>query len=77
MIGAGFASNTKKQPGMNRQDELSQEPVNKPMNWDFVEKEHIEKVLKHFSGNKRQTALAIGWAINTLNAKMEKYGLES
>ena len=56
---------------------LSQEPVNKPMNWDFVEKEHIEKVLKHFSGNKRQTALAIGWAINTLNAKMEKYGLES
>ena len=45
------------------------------MNWEFVEKEHIERVLKHFNGNKRQTALAIGWAINTLVSKMEKYGI--
>jgi transcriptional regulator with PAS, ATPase and Fis domain len=55
---------------------LKQEPVNKPMNWDYIEKEHIERVLKHFNGNKRQTALAIGWAINTLGAKMEKYGIK-
>ncbi len=54
---------------------LKQEPSNKPMNWEYVEKEHILKVLNHFQGNKRQTALAIGWAINTLNTKMEKYGI--
>jgi DNA-binding NtrC family response regulator len=45
------------------------------MNWDYIEREHIVRVLKHFEGNKRQTALAIGWAINTLVAKMEKYGV--
>jgi transcriptional regulator with PAS, ATPase and Fis domain len=53
-----------------------QDPIDQPMNWEYVEKEHIQRVLKHFQGNKRQTALAIGWAINTLNTKMEKYGLE-
>ncbi len=55
---------------------LKQEAFNKPMNWEYIEKEHIERVLKHFNGNKRQTALAIGWAINTLVSKMEKYGVE-
>jgi DNA-binding NtrC family response regulator len=55
---------------------IFQEPMDQPMNWEYVEKEHIQKVLKHFNGNKRQTALAIGWAINTLNSKMERYGLE-
>jgi DNA-binding NtrC family response regulator len=55
---------------------LKQESVNKPMNWDYIEKEHIERVLKHYNGNKRQTAIAIGWAINTLGAKMEKYGFK-
>jgi DNA-binding NtrC family response regulator len=55
---------------------LFQEPVNQPMNWEHVEKEHIKKVLKHFRGNKRQSALAIGWAINTLVSKMDRYGLE-
>ncbi len=54
---------------------LFQAPSNKPMNWDFIEKEHISYVLNHFNGNKRQTALAIGWSINTLNAKVEKYGI--
>jgi DNA-binding NtrC family response regulator len=54
---------------------IFQEPVDQPMNWEYVEKEHIQKVLKHFDGNKRQTAIAIGWAINTLVSKMEKYGL--
>jgi DNA-binding NtrC family response regulator len=55
---------------------LMQEPSNQPMNWEYVEMEHILKVLKHFNGNKRQTALAIGWAINTLNAKMERYKID-
>ncbi len=54
---------------------LFQDAMNKPMNWDYIEREHIVRVLKHFESNKRQTALAIGWAINTLVAKMEKYGL--
>jgi transcriptional regulator with PAS, ATPase and Fis domain len=55
---------------------IFQEPTNQPMNMEHVEKEHIVKVLKHFEGNKRQTALAIGWAINTLVSKMQKYGIE-
>jgi DNA-binding NtrC family response regulator len=56
---------------------LFQEPVDQPMNWEHVEKEHILRVLTHFEGNKRQTAKAIGWAINTLVSKMEKYGIAS
>jgi transcriptional regulator with PAS, ATPase and Fis domain len=54
---------------------LKQEATNQPMNWEFIEKEHIKKVLNHFKGNKRQTALAIGWTINTLNTKIEKFNL--
>ena len=38
-------------------------------------KEHIKKVLTHFKGNKRQSAIAIGWTINTLNSKIERYKL--
>jgi DNA-binding NtrC family response regulator len=56
---------------------IFQEPVDQPMNWEHVEKEHILRVLTHFEGNKRQTAKAIGWAINTLVSKMEKYGIAS
>jgi DNA-binding NtrC family response regulator len=56
---------------------LFQEPVDQPMNWEHVEKEHILRVVTHFEGNKRQTAKAIGWAINTLVSKMEKYGIAS
>ena len=40
-----------------------------------VEKQHIRKVLKLKNNNQRQTAMAIGWAINTLRSKMERYGL--
>jgi transcriptional regulator with PAS, ATPase and Fis domain len=56
---------------------LKQAPSDQPMNMEHIEKEHIIRVLKHFKGNKRQTALAIGWAINTLVAKMEKYGVKT
>jgi transcriptional regulator with PAS, ATPase and Fis domain len=72
-----YVFNDEKVPAEVLPKRLMQEPSNQPMNWEHVEKEHIIKVLKHFSGNKRQTALAIGWAINTLNTKLEKYGIES
>ena len=55
---------------------LKQVPKDQPMNMEFIEKEHIIRVLNHFKGNKRQTTLAIGWSINTLEAKMKKYGLQ-
>ncbi len=55
---------------------LFQEAMNKPMNWEYVEREHILRVLKHYDGNKRQASMALGWAINTLVAKMEKYGVK-
>lgn len=54
---------------------LKQRPSDQPMKMEYIEKEHLIRVLKHFNGNKRQTALAIGWAINTLVGKMEKYGI--
>jgi transcriptional regulator with PAS, ATPase and Fis domain len=54
---------------------LKQESTNQPMNWEHIEKEHIKKVLTHFKGNKRQSSLAIGWTINTLNSKIERYKL--
>jgi DNA-binding NtrC family response regulator len=46
------------------------------MHIDFIEKEHIIKVLKHHQANQRQTAISIGWALNTLKSKMEKYGID-
>jgi len=55
---------------------LSQAPMEKPMHISFVEKEHIERVLKYFKGNKRQSSIAIGWAINTLISKIEKYNIK-
>jgi transcriptional regulator with PAS, ATPase and Fis domain len=54
---------------------LKQRPSDQPMKMEYIEKEHMIRVLKHFKGNKRQTALAIGWSINTLAAKMEKYDI--
>jgi DNA-binding NtrC family response regulator len=42
---------------------------------DFVEKQHILKVLQHYNGNTTQTAKAIGWVVNTLKAKMKRYGI--
>jgi transcriptional regulator with PAS, ATPase and Fis domain len=55
---------------------LSQAPMEKPMHISFVEKEHIDRVLKYFKGNKRQSSIAIGWAINTLISKIEKYNIK-
>lgn len=55
---------------------LSQAHMEKPMHISYVEKEHIEKVIKYFKGNKRQSSIAIGWAINTLMSKIEKYNIK-
>jgi len=50
-------------------DELS-------LNWRDVEKQHIIKVLKLKKGNKRQAHIALGYgSINTLNKKIEEYGI--
>jgi len=55
---------------------LRQSSTEQPMHMDFIEKEHSIHVLKHFNGVQRQTAIAIGWALNTLKSKMEKYGID-
>ncbi len=52
---------------------LSEKETGHPLNWEYVEKEHIKKVLTIKKGNQRQTAMAIGWAINTLKKKMTFY----
>jgi transcriptional regulator of acetoin/glycerol metabolism len=49
--------------------------TSQPLNWEHVEKEHIIKVLNLCKGNQRQTALAIGWALNTLKAKLKQYSI--
>ena len=40
-----------------------------------MEKEHIERVLAIFKGNRTKSAQAIGWSYNTLNNKVKKYKL--
>ena len=55
--------------------ELNQSNDEKPLNIEYVEKEHIERVLKVFHGNRSKSAEAIGWAYNTLNNKIKKYKL--
>jgi len=47
-----------------------------PLRWEQVEKQHIERVLQLKKGNQRQTAMAIGYSINTLKSKIKKYGID-
>jgi two-component system, NtrC family, response regulator len=42
-----------------------------------VEKDHIQKVLRHTGGNKTKTAVLLGIGLTTLYRKMEEYGLTS
>ena len=42
---------------------------------EYIEKEHIERVLQIFKGNRTKAAKAIGWSYNTLNSKIKKYEL--
>jgi transcriptional regulator with PAS, ATPase and Fis domain len=45
--------------------------------WQDAEKLHIEKVLKHFKGNKRQACKALGYGSqNTLMKKVKEYEIE-
>ncbi len=47
-----------------------------PLNMEFVEKEHIKKVLQIKKGNQYQTQLALGFgSINTLKKKMTAYNI--
>ena len=55
--------------------ELNQSNEEKPFNIEYVEKEHIERVLTIFKGNRTKSAQAIGWSYNTLNNKVKKYKL--
>jgi transcriptional regulator of acetoin/glycerol metabolism len=57
-------------------ERLQEHSTSQPLNWEYVEKEHIKKVYALFQCNQRQTAIAIGWAINTLKAKMKLYKIE-
>lgn len=41
--------------------------------WHDIEKQHIQKVLQLFKGNQRQSAIALGYTINTLKNKLKKY----
>lgn len=45
--------------------------------WEDAEKLHIEKVLKHFAGNKRKACKALGYGSpNTLVNKIKAYSIE-
>lgn len=45
------------------------------MTLEDVEKEVIEKSLRFYGGNKTHTANSLGIAIRTLDAKLEKFGI--
>lgn len=50
---------------------------NYPMDWTLeqIERHHIEKVLAHFNGHRRQTAKALGISERDLYYKIKKLGL--
>ncbi len=41
-----------------------------------AEAKHIRKVYRHFEGNNKQTAKALGIALNTFKSKLDKYKIE-
>ena len=50
--------------------ELNQKNEDKPLNIEHIEKEHIERMLRIFKGNRTKSAQAIGWSYNTLNNRL-------
>ncbi|MDF1573200.1 MAG: sigma 54-interacting transcriptional regulator [Bacteroidales bacterium] len=58
-------------------ERFTSEPEAASLKIEDVEAMHIRKVLKMKRGNQRQTALAIGWVINTLRNKMDEYGIDA
>jgi DNA-binding protein Fis len=51
---------------------INQKNEEKPLNIEHVEKEHRERVLTIFKGNRTKSAQAIGWFYNTLNNKVKQ-----
>jgi transcriptional regulator with PAS, ATPase and Fis domain len=43
---------------------------------DEIEKDHIARALRQFSGNYTKTAKALGTSLSTLKRKVKKYGLK-
>ena len=56
-------------------ERLFESADNRPLQWEFIEKEHIKKVLRIYKGNQNKVAEAIGYAINTLRTKFKGYNL--
>ena len=56
-------------------DRLFESEDNRPLQWEYIEKEHIKKVLRIYRGNQNKVAEAIGYAINTLRTKLKGYNL--
>jgi DNA-binding NtrC family response regulator len=46
------------------------------MNWQFIEKEHIIRILDKFKGNLRDTSEMIGYSLNTLKSRLKKYDID-
>lgn len=65
----------------DRADKKSLPPIlfesekEKPLRWEFVEKEHLKKVLSICKGNQNKAAETIGYAINTLRVKLKMYDI--
>jgi DNA-binding NtrC family response regulator len=47
-----------------------------PDSLDEAERRHVDRVLRHTSGNKRKAAILLGISRSTLLNKVRKYGLE-
>jgi DNA-binding NtrC family response regulator len=53
----------------------SEAPAASGLSLDELEKHHIEKVLKMFNGNRKQTSEALGISQKTLYSKIKEYGI--
>lgn len=57
---------------------MTESETEHPLNMEYVEKEHIKRVLKIKKGNQLQTQLALGFgSINTLKNKMKQYSINA
>ncbi len=58
-------------------DRLSESQTGKPLTWEYIEMEHIKRVLKITKGNQNKVAETIGYAINTLRSKLKAYKINA
>ena len=49
--------------------------INNPFDLNFIEKNHIQKVLQHTGNNKTETARLLNIGLTTLYRKMEEYNI--